>query len=306
MGYRKRQPGWRAVHAVAAGQNGVVGRAQLVELGLSSQAIKHRIARGRLHTVFRGVYAVGRPELTREGRWMAALLACGPGALLSHSSAACLLGIADEGPLIEVSIVPARTVKRPGISVHRRKQIALGEVRVRRCIPTTGPLRTLVDLAPRLEQSELEAAIERTDQLMLADPEHLRAGLERMAPGAGVARLRAALDRHTLVLTRSALERRFLPIARRVGLEQPLTQQAVNGYRVDFYWPDLGLVVETDGLRYHRTPSRQAKDSRRDQVHTAAGLAPLRFSHSQIVYETKSVEDILRQVKHMLSAERTD
>lgn len=297
MDYRMRQPGWRAVHAVAAAQHGVVGRGQMLDLGLSPQGIKHRITRGRLHPVFRGVYAVGCSELTGEGRWTAALRACGAGALLSHSSAACLFRIADQGPLIEISIAPPRTVKRPGILVHRRKLIPTEEVRIWRGILTTSPLRTLVDLAPRLARGDLEAAIDRADQRALADPEQLRAGLERMAAGPGVAKLRATLDRHTLVLTESELERRFLPIARRAGLAPPLTQQAVDGYRVDFYWPRLGLVVETDGLRYHRTAAQQSRDSRRDQVHTGSGLTPLRFSHSQIVHDAEAVEKTLCEVK---------
>ncbi len=96
-------------------------------------------------------------------------------------------------------------------------------------------------------------------------------------------------------MTDTQLERRFLPLARRAGLPQPLTQQWVNGYRVDFHWPDLGLVVETDGLRYHRTAAQQTIDARRDQTHTAAGLTPLRFSHAQVVYDAEHVEASLRR-----------
>jgi very-short-patch-repair endonuclease len=110
----------------------------------------------------------------------------------------------------------------------------------------------------------------------------------------GVGVLRRVLDRHTFVLTDSELERRFVPIARRAGLPRPKTQAVVNGFRVDFFWPQLGLVVETDGLRYHRTPAQQAADRVRDQAHIAAGLMPLRFTHAQVSYETAHVEATLR------------
>jgi very-short-patch-repair endonuclease len=117
----------------------------------------------------------------------------------------------------------------------------------------------------------------------------------------GIAILREALDRRTFALTDSALERRFLPLARDAGLAQPQTGVRVNGFKVDFYWPDLGLVVETDGLRYHRTPAQQAADRRRDQVHTAAGLTTLRFTHAQVRYEPGFVRSTLAAIARRLS-----
>ncbi len=133
------------------------------------------------------------------------------------------------------------------------------------------------------------------DRLDLIDPERLRESLETLKGTRGVAKLRALLDRQTFTLTDSKLERRFKPIARAAGLPVPLTQRWVNGYRVDFFWPDLGLVVETDGLRYHRTPAQQARAHVRDQTHLAAGLQPLRFTHAQVVYDRPYVEDTLRK-----------
>jgi very-short-patch-repair endonuclease len=111
--------------------------------------------------------------------------------------------------------------------------------------------------------------------------------LEPLPRRPGLARLRKLLDRHTL--TDSGLERRFLSLIRRAGLPKPETQAWLSGFRVDFYWPDLGLVVETDGLRYHRTPGQQARDRLRDQVHTAAGLTTLRFAEAQIRHEPEHV-----------------
>ena len=103
------------------------------------------------------------------------------------------------------------------------------------------------------------------------------------------------------MLTDSELERRFLPIARRAGLPPPQTGRPVNGFKADFFWPELGLVVETDGLRYHRTPIQQTRDRVRDQAHAAAGLTPLRFTHTQVAYEPDHVEGTLRAVARRLA-----
>ena len=278
--------------ALAAGQHGVVTRAQLRELGMTDHAIEYRLRRGRLHPVHRGVYAVGRPQLTRHGVLIAAVLSCGPGAALSHDGAGEVLGIRKRraGP-IDVTVPGARRAPR-GIRLHR-SVVPGADVGRSHGIPVTSVVRTLLDLAQRLPRNELEAAVNEADKLDLIDPERLRAALDGRGRQRGVAALRALLDRHTLTLTDSELERRFLPIARRAGLPAPLTQRRVNGFRVDFYWPDLGLVVETDGLRYHRTPAQQAIDRRRDQAHAAAGLTALRFTHEQVVREMEQVEATL-------------
>jgi len=286
--------------ALARRQHGVITRWQLLELGFSERAIEHRIRTRRLHPVWRGVYAVGRPELTRYGLWMGAVLACGPHACLSHASAAELWEIRrpGSGP-IEVSVPAGVRRSRAGILLHRREAFGERDVTRRSGIPVTTVVCTLVDQAMRLSRDELEAAINEADKRDLVDPETLRAVLPRGRPG--VTTLRGTLDRRTFTLTDSQLERRFLPLARRAGLPKPQTRQYVNGFQVDFYWPELGLVVETDGLRYHRTPAQQAKDRVRDQAHAAAGLTSLRFTRAQVRYEpghvlatTRAVADRLR------------
>jgi very-short-patch-repair endonuclease len=281
---------------VVAKQHGVITRAQLLELGFGSQAITHRIERGRLHRIRRGVYAVGRPQLTREGGWMAAVLACGPGGVLSHLSAAALWEICEEGiEEIEVSVATGDP-RPPGIVVHRRPGLRREDLTSQREIPVTTPICTLIDIAPRLTRSRLEAAINEADKADLVDPETLRAALPAYAGRPGVAALRRTLDRRTFVLTESELERRFLPIVRAAGLPLPRTRQRVNGFKVDFYWPELGLVVETDGLRYHRTAAQQARDRLRDQAHLAAGLTPIRFTHGQVRFESERVRSTLAAV----------
>lgn len=305
MGYPILQPSHSGLWALAKRQHGVVARYQLLELGFHSQSIKHRIAKGRLHPVWRGVYAVGRPQLTLHGRWMAAALSCGPKAVLSHESAAALWEIRPaKGDVIELSVPGSVARRRPGIMVHRRPTLVTGDVMLRHAIPVTTPICTLIDIATRLEQGQLEAVINEADKRDLVDPDDLRSALGELTPRPGMRTLREMLERPTFTLTDSELERRFLPIARRASLAPPLTGHYVNGFKVDFYWSDLGLIVETDGLRYHRTPAQQAKDRRRDQVQAAAGLTPLRFTRAQVRFEPGSVQATLAAVARRLRAEQ--
>jgi very-short-patch-repair endonuclease len=349
---RQSKPDRRGREAwdLAARQHGVITRGQLHALGFGRGAVEHRVAIGRLHQVLRGVYAVGRPSLTREGRWMAAVLACGPeprsgeampgagaaprgdaappadampgteaaprgdtapgdgtvqpaGAYLSHGSAAALLGIGMERmDCIEVSVRSQGGRRRPGIRVHRRRALRDEDVGFCKRIPVTSPARTIVDLAARLDRTSVERMVDEADRLDLLTPPALRAALERHPAVPGVARLRTWLDRRTFRLTRSHLERLFLPMAGEAGLPVPETKTWVNGFEVDFLWPDLRLVVETDSLRHHRTVAEQARDRLRDQAHTAAGYAHLRFTHEQVRYEREHVLATLRSVARRLRA----
>jgi very-short-patch-repair endonuclease len=273
------------------GQHGVVAREQLLRLGLTKKAIDHRIARGRLRAVATGVYAVGRPGLTEHGRWMAAVLSCGPGAGLSHTDAAGLLEIRPTSGPIEVSAPTKR--RRPGVVVHTRRDLELTKHLE---IPVTTPAVTLVDLAARLPPRELEAAVNEAAKLDLIRPDELRVALDGLSRRPGLKTLRNMLDRHAFLLTDSDLERRFLAIAFTAGLSRPETGVMLHGFKVDFCWRDLGLVVETDGLRYHRTPSQQSRDRLRDQVLTAAGFTILRFTHAQVRYESQHVRTTLVRV----------
>lgn len=291
-----QQISWEAILEVAGRQHGVVSGKQLLGLGLSRDAIRHRVRSKRLHPLLRGIYAVGRQEVSREGRWMAAVLACGEGAALSHSSAAALMRIGAERDVVEVSIPGSSRLVRAGLRVHRRAALRSGDLGEFMQIPVTSPALTLIDMAAdrRCSDLSLEWGINEADKYDLIAPHDLRAALDAHPSMGGVDRLRRMLDRRTLRLTDSELERRFLELVARAGLPMPLTQHRLNGFRVDFYWPDLGLVVETDGLRYHRTPAQQARDSVRDQTHTAAGLRPLRFSHAQVYFEADRVVATLR------------
>jgi very-short-patch-repair endonuclease len=271
-------------------QHGVVTRAQLLRLGMMPRSIEHRLANGRLHSLMRGVYAVGRPDVGRRGIWMAAVLACGPDALLSHQSAAALWGIRKSGAgTVHVVVPPGRPRRRPGIQVHRRAAHDAPGRHLVEGIPVTHPIATLVDLAASAPIGSVEAAVNEADHLRLVDLERLRAGIDGLPRRPGLGRLRKLLDQPTVALSSSELERLFLPLARSAGLAVPRTQVRLNGYRVDFYWPDLGLVVEADSLRYHRTPLDQAEDRRRENAHANSGLAVLRFTHGQVLHEPSYV-----------------
>jgi very-short-patch-repair endonuclease len=280
---------------------------------LTTSGIEHRLARGRLHPVARAVYAVGRPTVTLNGRRMAAILSCGgdldqvgevqlrpwrlapPTVVLSHDSAAALLVIGSE-PIsrFEVSTVLESRSRLPGVKVHRRSGLRDGWYGFYEGIPVTSPVQTLIDLATRHGRPVVERSLNEADKLDLVRTDDLRQALDHHPGEPGVARLRAIIDRRTFRYTRTELERAFIPLARRAGLSLPRTSVFVSGHEVDFHFPDLKLVIETDGLTYHRTPAEQAKDRERDQAHTAAGLTQLRFTHGQIKFEPEHVERILR------------
>ncbi len=288
---------WRLVER----QHGVVSRRQLLDLGLTSEAVAHRLLTGRLHAVARGVYAVGRPDLPREGQWFAALLSCGPSAVLSHRSAAALWGFhPDDRKLTDLTVSTTARRRRPGAVVHSRA-LAPSEVTLHRGVPVTTVVRTLLDVATRKRGKRLERAINEADKLDLIDPDTLRAALDEYAGRAGVTLLRTILDRYAFRSTDSELERRFLAIVHCTDLPLPDTGTRLNGFKVDFHWPALGLVVETDGLRYHRTIDQQMRDRLRDQAHAAAGLTTLRFTHFQVRHEPRHVQSTLVKVARRLA-----
>lgn len=295
--YKRSKQAWE----LAGRQHGVVARRQLLALGFNAREIEHRVARRRLHPVMRGVYAVGWPTLTPKRRWMAAVLACGEGALLSHRSAAALWGVGREsGRTIDVSVCRRTRLRRPEIHVRSRVGLRDADVSRRDRIPVTGIVQTLVDIAAELMPMEVERAVNEADKLDLIDPETLRAALESYEGEAGIRPLGIILDARTFRLSDSDLEILFRPIASASGLPSPLTKQIVNGFEVDFFFPDLGLVIETDGLRYHRTPAAQARDARRDRSHTLAGMTPLRFTHYEVRYEAAKVRQALERAARLL------
>lgn len=274
----------------------MVTRGQLLDLGFSRSAIEHRLRSGRLFPAAQGVYLVGWDRLTDERRWTVAVLQCGSKACLSHRSAAALWGLGVERPgRIDVTVRRRCQLRRPGIRVHSRWALARNRVTEKLGIPVTTPDQTLVDLANELPTARLERAVNDADKLELIDPDELREACDEHAGEPGVRHLRTLLDRHAFRLSDSELERLFRPIAAAAGVPVELTKHFVNGFEVDFFWPSLQLVVETDGFRYHRTPAAQTRDALRDNAHAAAGLTRLRFTHWQVRHEPGHVGDVLRR-----------
>ena len=304
MGERIAQARSKGLWDLVASQHGVVSRSQLLAAGMSAKAINHRITTGRLHPVFRGVYAVGRPDLTKHGGWMAAVLACGPGAVLSHRTGAAHLGIWQwNASDVEITL-PASSDRRPaGVLVYRRS-LDLSELIVHERIPVTCPLRMLLDLAVLLRPQQTAAALNEAVKRDLLDLEQAREQIETFAGTRGVRPLRELIDRHTFRLTDSELERVFLRLVRQAGLPLPETGRHILGFKIDFFWPALGLIVETDGLRYHRTPEQQAHDRLRDQRLVGAGLTVLRFTHHQVRHQPAHVVTTLKSVARRLHQPR--
>jgi len=167
-------------------------------------------------------------------------------------------------------------------------------------IPVTSPVRTLVDMATESGPLAVERLVNNVDKRGLIDPETLRMELGHFKGEPGVRPLRQLLDQLFFQLSDSDLEIYFRRIVQVANLPMPLSKQRVNRFEVDFFWPDLGLVVETDGLRYHRTPATQTRDARRDRAHVMAGMTPLRFTHYEVRYEPRRVRTSLEKTIAML------
>lgn len=267
------------IAALAGAQHGVVARWQLVALGLSGQAVDRRVRSGRLHVLYRGVYAVGHRVMTVEGRWMAAVLAVGGDAVLSHASAAAAWELRRVGAgAIHITIPgwPGRA-RRPGLRVHRSTTLVRRETTSYRGIPITTPLRTLVDIAATLEGRPLEHALDLADQRRLIDFAEFN---RRPIPTS----LQAVLSLYTAgsTVTRSEMEERFLQLCDDHRFRRPQVNTRIEGEEVDFVWRDARLIVEVDGYRYHRSPSSFESDRERDVMLAVAGWQVMRFTWTQL------------------------
>jgi len=281
------------IAALAARQYGVVTRRQLAALGLSQNAITARATAGRLHRIHRGVYAVGHPVLPRYARWMAAVLAAGPGAALSHASAAALWEIRpSEATRIDVSVPSAAgRAKRPGLRIHRASALHNVETTRHHAIPATTPARTLLDLASSLPRRALERALDQAEILELFDLRALRNVLDAHRGERGARALAAALEDHHAgtTVTRSALEEAFLALCAAHALERPQTNVRVCGLEVDFLFAAQRLVVEADGWQFHRTRAAFERDRERDAILAHAGYRTLRVTHRQLTRRPSEV-----------------
>ncbi|HEV2786079.1 MAG TPA: DUF559 domain-containing protein [Solirubrobacteraceae bacterium] len=283
---------------IAATQHGVVTLRQLWAAGLGNNAIYHRVRCGRLHRLYRGVYAVGHRHLTRDGCWLAAVLALGDGAALSHVSAAAAWGLRNSGATRIHVTVPTRGGRghRAGITVHRSRTLRSQDVMIVEAIPVTTVARTLVDIAGTLAPGPLERAVERSLQLRLFDLLAIRALIEAdpTRPGARTLERIVASIHDDPAPTRSELEARMRDLCEAHLIPRPEVNTMVDGDEVDFLWRAARLIVETDGHATHGTRATFERDRARDARHTTLGYRVVRFTHRRIMHKPDAVAAMLK------------
>lgn len=283
---RKSRTQGRALADLAARQHGVVALRQLPALGWTPGAVRVALDAGRLHSLHRGVYAVGHRRLTTRGRWMAAVLACGPGALLSHRSAAALWGLIPAPDALPEVLVSTRPHHRPAVRLRYTRSVDFEDRAVRDGIAVTSVPRTLLSLAGTRRGQGLERAIAEAERLRLFDLDPVIELLERSRRRPGSRRLRNAIRSYEEPeMTRSELERRFLQLARSAGLPRPAVNASVAGHEVDMLWPRHRLIVELDGYEYHRTRAAFERDRRRDEDLKVAGYQVIRLTARRLAEE---------------------
>ena len=285
---------------LAARQGGVVSSEQLSALGLDTRDIGHRLSIGRLHRLHRGVYAVGHRRLAGQGRYMAAVLACGKCAVVSHRSAAAWWGLLQtDQALVDVTSPHGRHAIA-GVRRHQARSLAPHDTTIHDGMPITSVARTLLDLAATVRSDRLERALAQAERLQLYDHRAIADVLSRSNGHRG----RTALTKATAAepkLTRSELEIRFLALVRQAGLPEPQTNLPLIALdhpdpEVDFYWPTHRLVVETDGWKDHGTKTAFKRDRRKDAALVASGYRVLRFTYDDVTRDGATVVRRLRAV----------
>jgi very-short-patch-repair endonuclease len=267
-----------AVARLATRQYGIVASRQLA---LSANAIATRTSSARLFRLHRGVYAVGHLGLGEEAKWLAAVLACGDGAVLSHGSAAVLWGIR-LGELFRPEVTTERDRRHPGITTHRAR-LSAADRSVRRAIPVTSPARTLADLAHVLDDDELTRTLREAMFRRLFD----RAAIEDALTRRPSTRLKDLLAEASV--TQSMLEDRFLTICARHRLPKPQTQHRIGAKSYDFVWPNHRVVVETDSWLAHGTPYAFQADRSQTNALQLAGWLVLRFTWADLTHRSRAV-----------------
>lgn len=270
---------WTEIAQIAAGQHGNITVAQLLAVGMGESAIRYAVRTGRLYRVYRGVYAVGRRPVTQLERAAAAVLACGPKALLSYGSAMTLWGFWkhwDEP--FEVTVAADR---RPtGIRIHRCATLRRRDADHQHGIPVTSPARTVLDIAPRLTPGRLTRLINDARLAKLLTLEALAEVAAGNPRHAGTALVKPHLD-NAHNPTRSSGEDDFPAFCLRYGLPEPLINSELHGYEVDVYFPNERLIVELDGWPFHRDKSTFESDRDRDATMLMHQIATLRITYDR-------------------------
>jgi predicted transcriptional regulator of viral defense system len=292
-----------AIAELANAQHAVFGLDQLAELGLSPRAVQKRAVAGRLHRIHQTVYSlVPKKLLTREGLYMAAVLACGPGAALSHRSAAALHGLRSWGHTsIEVTVPRPSTRTHSGVAVHRSRTLTEADTTVVNNIPVTTIARTLFDLAELVDQRQLERAFDQAEIVEGLDLNKINDQLARNPTRPGAKRVRHVLENHYIgsTPTENDFEEALLALTRALGLPDPEVQFWIDPgdgeppIKADFAWPDRRIVVETDGRRTHGTKQAFEADRRRDQRLIAAGWTVIRTTWRQLKQRPHELRPVL-------------
>ena len=276
---------------LAARQHGVVSRRQLSAIGVSPEAIRHRIEVRRLRRVHTGVYAISH-RLSVEGHFIAAVLACGDRAAASHRAAGALWDLipAVAGP-VDITVPRGGSPRRAGIAIHVTRSLPPAEITRRDGVPCTTWARTLVDLAAVITPRRLERALEQSQILRLFDLSALKGALAGADGRRGTGTLRRLLGElnDEPPFTRNELERRFLDLVREAGLPRPAVNAVVAGHEVDFHWPKQRVVMETDGRGTHDTQIAFERDHRRDLDLELAGWHVIRISWRQLLEQADQV-----------------
>lgn len=285
----------RELAALANRQHGVISRRQLIAGGVGARTIGRRLQAGRLRVLHGGVYAFERGRISARGRWLAAVLACGNGGVLSHRSAAALWGLTRPlWGLVDVSAVAGRS--RQGIAVHEGGLHCDDRVVVD-AIPVTTVARTLFDLAEVVDEERLERAFEEADRLSLLE---MRALEDVCARGHGRRALRPIRrlidDARVTEATQSPLEDRVIALCRKYDLPMPVTNVHVLGHEVDAFWPDAKLVVEADSVAFHGHRAAFERDRTRDAARQVEGYRVIRLTHRRLEREPDKVADELRRL----------
>jgi len=266
-------------------QYGVVSIRQLEQrLGFSHQAVVRAVAAGRLHRVHRGVYAVGHVDLSQRGECLAAVLAVGPGALLSYHSAGWLWGIwsGSPRPIHVTAFVPRHHPAPKGIVRHRARNLVEGDRALVEGIPVTSAARTQLDLAWKLRRDHLPRLLARSEELGMLDLTSIRGAIERNGGHHGTRRLRYALAIYEPpTWTRSDFERHFVAHLAAAGLPRPATGWNEVGHEIDVYWPERRFGIELDAFETHGTRQAFETDHERDLDFALAGIEMHRVSERQ-------------------------
>jgi hypothetical protein len=290
---------------MARRQHGVVSVRQLRgPLGYSESAIGRAAAVGRLHRLHRGVYAVGHRRISRQGRCLAAVLACGPKALLSHRSAAWLWGISTRDPFPVEVVTPVSRKPRPPIVIHYARGLAAGDRDMQEGVPVTALARTLIDFAAVARPYQLDRSLERAEELKLFDLREVESMLDRTRGHPGHGRLRRAIELYREpVFSRSRLERRFLALVTEAGLPRPATGFNVVGYELDLYWPQERFAVELDVFETHGTRAAFERDRLRHEDLKLMGVEMVRVTGGRLDREPGPV---IERIARLLELRRRD